>query len=100
MKKRILSLLLVLLMVVTLVPTAALAEGDVVAYEVTGGNIYFDKATGTITDCDSRVTETVIPETIDDVVVTSIGDNAFENCTLLHCKTAERKANDERGKSK
>lgn len=83
MKKRILSLLLVLLMVVTLVPTAALAEGDVVAYEVTGGNIYFDKATGTITDCDSRVTETVIPETIDDVVVTSIGDNAFENCTSL-----------------
>ena len=56
MKKRILSLLLVLLMVVSLVPVAALAEDDVVAYEVTGGNIYFDKTTGTVTSCDPEVT--------------------------------------------
>lgn len=47
MKKRILSLLLVLLMVVSLVPTAALAiKGkDDIAYRVTNGNIYFDKTT-------------------------------------------------------
>ena len=33
----------------------------IVAYPVTGGNIYFDTATGTITDCDASVTEAVIP---------------------------------------
>lgn len=52
MKKRILSLLLVMLMVVSLVPTAALAENSIVAYEVTSGNIYFDSKHGKITDCD------------------------------------------------
>lgn len=36
MKKRILSLMLVLLMVVTLVPTAALADSDTVKYAVEG----------------------------------------------------------------
>ena len=80
MKKRILSLLLVLLMVVTLMPTAALAEDDVVAYEVTGGNIYFDKTTGTVTSCDPEVTEANIPSEIDGVAVTSIADWAFINC--------------------
>ena len=66
MKKRILSLLLVLMMVVSLVPTAALADKSStdIAYPVTDGNIYFDQATGTITDCDSSVTEAVIPEDI------------------------------------
>ena len=83
MKKRILSLLLVLLMVVTLVPTAALAANDTVAYAVTGGNIYFDKATGTITDCGWNVTEAVIPNKIEGIPVTSIGSYAFEGCTGL-----------------
>ncbi len=77
MKKRILSLLLVLLMVVSLVPTAVLAEDDIVAYEVTGGNIYFYKPTGEITYCDKSVTEAVIPAEIDGVAVTSIGVMAF-----------------------
>ena len=80
MKKRILSLLLVLLMVVTLVPTAALAEDDVVAYEVTGGNIYFNKSTGEITGCDFDVTEANIPSEIDGVKVTGIADWAFIAC--------------------
>lgn len=80
MKKRILSLLLVLLMVVSLVPTAAMAEDDVVAYEVTGGNIYFDKTTGTVTSCDPEVTEANIPSEIDGVAVTSIADWAFISC--------------------
>ena len=45
MKKRILSLLLALLMLMTLVPTVALAWHDdmYVAYAVTGGIIYFEK---------------------------------------------------------
>lgn len=83
MKKRILSLLLVLLMVVSLVPTAAMAEDDVVAYEVTGGNIYFDQATGTITDCDESVTEATIPAEINGVAVNSIGGGSFNGCSIL-----------------
>ena len=81
MKKRILSLLLVLLMVVSLVPTAAMAEDDVVAYEVTGGNIYFDKTTGTVTSCDPEVTEANIPSEIDGVKVTGIW--GFAHCENL-----------------
>ena len=85
MKKRILSLLLVLLMVMTLVPTAALAtKSDTdIAYAVTGGNIYFEKATGTITDCDSSVTEAAIPEEIEGVTVKFVGSEAFKNCRKL-----------------
>ena len=83
MKKRVLSLLLVLMMVLSLVPTMALAEDDIVAYAVTGGNIYFDKSTGTITDCDDSVTEAVIPAEIEGAPVTSIGEWAFSGCTGL-----------------
>ena len=63
MKKRVLSLLLVLLMVVSLVPISALADrsNTDVAYAVERGNIYFDKAKGTITDCDGSVTKASIP---------------------------------------
>ena len=82
MKKRILSMLLVLLMVVTLVPIAALADGNVVAYEVTGGKIYFDKSTGAITNSDAKVKVVDIPSKIDGVLVTSIGDKAF------YCRTS------------
>lgn len=46
-------------------------------YEVEGGYIYFDEATGTITGCDSEVTKAVIPESINGVPVTSIGYVAF-----------------------
>ena len=85
MKKRILSLLFVLLMVVSLVPMSALADkSDTdVAYAVTGGNIYFDQATGTITDCDQSVTEAAIPAEIEGVAVKFISYNAFKNCRKL-----------------
>lgn len=85
MKKRILSLLLVLLMVVSLVPVAALADkSDTdIAYPVIGGNIYFGKSTGTITGCDAGVTEAVIPSEIYGVAVMSIGDFAFYDCMSL-----------------
>ena len=80
MKKRILSLLLVLMMIVSLVPTAAMAYSSAdVAYAVTGGNIYFNESTGTITDCDTSVTEAIIPSEINGVAVTSIGEDAFYN---------------------
>lgn len=48
-----------------------------VSYAVTGGNIYFDTATGTVTDCDSGVTLASIPSEIESVPVTAIADHAF-----------------------
>lgn len=54
-----------------------------IAYPVTGGNIYFDAATGTITNCDYGVTDAKIPDTINGIKVTSIGDSAFWDCSNL-----------------
>ena len=54
-----------------------------IAYAVEGGNIYFDEKTGTITDCDENVTSVVIPNTINEVSVTSIGCYAFYCCYSL-----------------
>ena len=61
----------------------AVLSDTIVTYPVTGGNIYFDTATGTITDCDTSVTEAIIPETIQGVSVTGIGDQAFWKCSRL-----------------
>ena len=113
MKKRILSLLLVLMMVVSLVPTAALAEETAdMTYEVTGGLLYLKQYTKqtsrfegwVVIDCDPGVTAANIPSNINgiDVVaiggfngcknlasvtipdsVTSIGSYAFSGCTSL-----------------
>ena len=57
--------------------------GGEVKYAVEGGYLTFDKKTGTVTDCDSSVTKANIPHTIKGVTVTSIGDQAFYNCTSL-----------------
>ena len=54
-----------------------------VAYEVTGGNIYFDTRYKTVTKCDNTVTEIVIPEEIEGVTVTEIQGYAFSDCTDL-----------------
>ena len=85
MKRRILSMLLVLMMLLTIMPTAAFADKSStdVAYKVEGGNIYFDKSTGAITDCDETVTEARIPNKIEEVAVTSVGKAAFEFCKSL-----------------
>lgn len=67
----------------------SLADGPVtlsateVAYPVTGGNLYFDTATGEITDCDYDVTAVAIPEIINGVSVASIGSSAFRFCNSL-----------------
>ena len=83
MKKRALSLLLVLLMVMSLVPTSAFAANDVVPYGVTGGYLYFDRSTGEIVDCDETVTEAAIPSVIRDKEVKRIAAYAFEDCNVL-----------------
>ena len=55
----------------------------VIEYLVEGGNIYFDSDTGTIIDCDDRVTKADIPSQINGVSVTSIGDAAFKDCRFI-----------------
>ncbi len=46
-------------------------------YKVDGGCIYFNETTGTITGVDPRIESAIIPDTINGVKVTAIGDNAF-----------------------
>ncbi|MGM9524109.1 MAG: leucine-rich repeat protein [Faecousia sp.] len=87
MKKRILSLLLAFALLCGLLPISsvsvhAYSETDIV-YPVEGGNIYFDKETGAITDCDNTVTSADIPAEIDGVAVTSIGNDAFSYCSSM-----------------
>ncbi|MGM9554591.1 MAG: leucine-rich repeat domain-containing protein [Faecousia sp.] len=89
MKRRILSILLLAALVIGLLPqgmlpVSAYSETDI-AYPAEGGNLYFDKATGTITDCDDSVTGANIPAEIDGVAVTGIGDSAFWCCYNLGC---------------
>ena len=85
MKKKILSMLLVLLMVMTLVPVSALAwdKDNDIPYAVTGGNIYFREDQRAITGCDSTVTEAVIPSEINGVAVHCIWSSAFAGCESL-----------------
>ena len=79
--KKLLSAILTLALILCLAP-AALADKDEddISYAVEGGNIYFDKATGTITDADYEITAANIPSSIDGVTVKTIGESAFFNC--------------------
>ena len=79
MKKRILSIVLAIVMLVTMLPVVVLAS------EPTDASYFnFDITTGTIIDLnDTSITEVVIPESIDGVPVTSIGEFAFRDCTNL-----------------
>ena len=90
MKKRILSLLLVLLMVVSLVPTAAMAEETAdMTYEVTDGLIYLKQYTKqtsrfegwVVIDCDAGVTAANIPSNVNGIDVVAIG--GFSGCKNL-----------------
>lgn len=81
MKKRILTLALCLVMALSLLPGAASAASGT-AYEVVGGNIYYD-AKGTITGCDSSVTAADIPSWIDNILISTIGEGAFAGCKNL-----------------
>ena len=53
-----------------------------IIYPVTGGNLYFDAATGTITACDKSVTSAVIPASIEGVPVTAIGNYSFDDTNI------------------
>lgn len=76
----------VLLMITVLTMASALqvtADTGTVKYQVTGGEITFDKSAGTVTDCDETVTEASIPAEIDGIAVKQIGQNAFSGCREL-----------------
>ena len=79
MKKRILSMVLAIVMLVTMLPVVVLAA------EPTDASYFnFDITTGTIIDLnDTSITEVVIPESIYGVPVTAIGASAFKGCTNL-----------------
>ncbi len=81
MKHKILSFFLIFALILTLLPTGTLTahaySSTDIPYAVEGGNIYFDKSSGSITDCDRSVTSADIPSEIDGVCVISIGDFAF-----------------------
>ncbi len=47
------------------------------------GNIYIDRATGTVIDADATLTAVDIPELVDDVKVTAIAKKAFHYCMSL-----------------
>ena len=87
MNRKILSILLTLALLCGLFPASVLtasAYSDTdIAYPVEGGNIYFDKETGTITDCDESVTKADIPVEIAGSVVKKIGSSAFLYCSKL-----------------
>ena len=87
MSKRLLAFVLCAVMLLALLPTQTLqtkaySETDI-AYPVEGGNIYFDKETGTITGADQSIACADIPAEIDGVTVTAIGDEAFYFCEHL-----------------
>ena len=78
MKKRILSLALVMAIIMAFMPCVAWAE--------TYGSLTYNKYSDyiEITNCDENaVGEIVIPDKIDGLPVTSIGEYAFEYCSGL-----------------
>jgi len=54
-----------------------------ITYELTGGKLTFDPATGTVKKVEQTVTDAVIPAEIQGVAVTKIGDHAFYNNEVL-----------------
>ncbi len=83
----LLALCLLLVCVLPGTVRVSAAGADDIAYPVEGGSIYFNKATGKITDCDETVTKAEIPSEIDGTAVTGIGNSAFKDCIRLTCVT-------------
>lgn len=80
--KKLVSLTLIITILFSAIwcPTITHAAG--VLYEDLG--LYFDSATGTVTDCDTSLEGVLnIPEKIDGVTVTAIGNRAFQDCQML-----------------
>ena len=72
--RRLVSLMMALILAIALAVPASAAE---LTYDVPGGKLYFDAATGTITRSDDTITEADIPAEINGIPVTAIGSAAF-----------------------
>lgn len=78
--RNIFSLAFAIVMLLSLAIPAHAATYD---YAVEGGNLKFDPATGTITDCQASVYSANIPSEIYGVPVTTIGKSAFCDCKIF-----------------
>lgn len=82
--KRIISRLYFLAFAVVMILLFVVpAQAATYDYAVEGGNLKFDPATGTITDCDNGVYSAVVPSEIYGVPVTKIKGHAFSGCNKL-----------------
>ncbi len=69
MKNKILSIVLSLLLCMAI---SEIALAETIPYAVEGGNIYFDTEEGAVIDCDKTVTNAVIPDKINGIIVKEI----------------------------
>lgn len=83
MKKRLFFSFLTAILFTLALSSFASASTSQVTYDVEGGRIFFDTATGTVTGYDPGVKSAVIPAQINGVTVTAIGENAFWYCRSL-----------------
>ena len=94
MKKRLLSAVLTLCLLLSLLPVNVLAAGNLAhtPYAVEGGNIYFDPSTGEITGADQTITAADIPAAINGVQVKGIAGRAFGHAIAagLACQQLRR----------
>ena len=85
MKKRIISLMIVIVLAVSLLSVSALAADSewIEVPGIEGGAILFNSKTGVIEECATTVTQARIPKSIGDMEVKGLGDSAFSGCTSL-----------------
>ena len=79
--KKLICILLTLSLLLAMIPGVTATE--IVAHELDGGNLYFDKNGGIVVDCDETVIHANIPSEIEGITVNSIADGAFSQCTCL-----------------
>ena len=79
MGKRLLAMILAFVMIVAAVPFGDLtvSAATLVYYDIPGGELIFDKDTGTITGHTGDPTQVVFPDSIEGVPVTRIGSYVF-----------------------
>lgn len=81
-KQRFMAVLLALCLIVGVLPVNSLAAAEINSFDATGGKVTYeivDGETVTITGCDRTVTAIEIPNTIENLPVTKIADDAFYN---------------------
>lgn len=93
----VLTILLNILGVTPFLTVASAENQYITADWIVGGGVYFDEATGIISNADKTVTSIYVPSVINNVVVTAIDDYAFwacENLTTVSLSTGMTKIGD------